>query len=106
MFIGTATALGATADYASDVRMSGNSDRIVGTVFSDVAGTLFIEQGTPRADGTIDWDVSESIPVVAATGAGFTTGIVASKWRVRFNHAGTQNVFRLSARASSEGWQD
>lgn len=105
MFVGTATPLGSGTDYASEWRMSGNSDHIIGSVFSDVAGTLFIEQGYPRPNGTIDPDVSSSYPVAAGDGSGFTEGLVAPKWRVRFNQTGTQNVFRLSARASSDGGQ-
>lgn len=102
-YTGTETPLGAGTTYTSPARMSNNHDRVVGSVFSDTAGTLFIEQGYVAADGTVNWDVQSSYPVVANDGSGFSEALVAPKWRVRFTQAGNQTVFRLHAHSTSDG---
>lgn len=102
-FTGTETPLGAGTTYTSPDRMSNNHDRVVGTVFSDTVGSLIVEQGYPRVDGTIDWDAATTQAVTASTGASFVVQLVAPKWRLRFTQAGTQTVFRLRARATSDG---
>jgi hypothetical protein len=102
-FTGTETPLGVTTTYTSAERMSNNHDRIVGTVFSDVAGSLEVQQGTRGADGVIDWDVKTTVAVTASTGAEINVPLVAPKWRLVFTHAGTQTVFRLFARATADG---
>lgn len=68
---------------------------ITGTVFSDRAGVVYIEQSP---DGT-NFDLSESYEVAANVGQGFYRPAVAEYWRVRFvvGSAGDQTVFRIEA---------
>jgi len=76
------------------------SDRIVGSVFADVAGTLYIEQSF---DGT-NFDISTSISVPANDGTGFSEELVAPNVRLRYvNGAAAQTAFRVYARFSSSG---
>jgi hypothetical protein len=72
----TTTALAANASYttASAFSLSG-FDKIVGSVFADQAGTLFIEQSW---DGT-NWDIASTVNVTAspaawATSTSYTVG--------------------------------
>jgi hypothetical protein len=69
-------------------------------VFADEAGSLNIEQS---ADGT-NWDLTETISVVADTGQGFKKDIYAPYVRLRYVNGGSdQTVFRIAARFSSAG---
>src|SRR3954469_18571434 len=74
----------------------GQADRIAGSVFSDQAGTVRIEQS---GDGQ-NWDISTSHPVTAGTGLAFSEEAILAYGRVRFtNTAGTDaSTFRLYAR--------
>lgn len=77
------------------------ADRITGTVFANVNGTLFIEQSS---DGGANFDVSTSIAVVGGTGQGFSQELYAPFVRLRYvNGAGAQATFRLYSRFSSAG---
>ena len=76
------------------------ADRIVGTVFSDQAGTHNIEQSF---DDT-NFDVSTSYTITANDGSGFSEELVAPYVRLRYVNGGTpQTVFRLYSRFSSGG---
>lgn len=91
------TPLAANAAVTSPVfKFGDNPDRIVGSVFSDQAGTLFVEQ---TSDGT-HWDVSSEYEIVGEDGQGFERPSVGLEWRVRYVNGGTlQTAFRLNARA-------
>lgn len=65
---------------------------ITGTVYSDVAGTVFVDQG---GDG-INWDLTTSISVPAATGTAVNVTLIDQFYQVRYTNGGTpQTVFRL-----------
>lgn len=99
-FVGTTTPLGSNATYTSVGREALDFDSIVGTVYADQAGTIYIEQSP---DGT-NWDVSTSYNISASNGNGFTESIVAPYWRVKYtNGAAAQGTFRLSARTAGAG---
>ena len=69
-----------------------DTGRVCGTVYSNVNGTLYIEQSSEG----LSWDVSESISVVGGIGKGFTVEKVAQHARVRYINGGIdQTVFRL-----------
>jgi len=92
----TTTALGAGASYTSGSFTVSGYGRIVGTVFADQAGTLYVEQSS---DGT-NWDASASVSVSASTPTSFSVEVVAPTARVRYvNGATAQTVFRLYVRA-------
>jgi hypothetical protein len=76
------------------------ADRIVGSVFADQSGTIYIEQSP---DGT-NWDVQTSYTVSANDGKGFSEEIIAPYVRVRYtNDATNQGAFRISVRMTSAG---
>ena len=92
----TATPLGDGATYTGAAFSVETYGRIVGSVYSDRAGTLYIDQ---RNDGT-NWDVVSSFTYTAADTMGFSVEVVGTEARVRFtNSAGAaQTTFRLSCR--------
>lgn len=101
-FSNTADLLPAGATWIGDPMQAASADRVTGTVFSDQAGTLFIEQS---GDGGKNWDLSKSVPVIASTGLGFSEEVLVPTVRLRFtNTAGaTQTVFRIFGRFQSAG---
>src|SRR5688572_30165098 len=98
-YVSTKTPLGAAEAVTLNLG-AGREDHVVGLVFADQAGSLIIEQS---ADGS-NWDLQETIAVVANTGQGFKKDLYAPYVRVRYvNGATPQTVFRLTARFSSAG---
>lgn len=98
-FASSSTPLAGSATW-SDILNVGREDHVVGLIFTDQAGTLHIEQST---NGT-NWDLDETIAVVASTGQGFSKVVYAPFVRVRFVNGATPNtIFRISARLSSAG---
>lgn len=101
--VATETALGTTTSWTSDKRLADRHDTITGTVFSDTAGTLHVQQGYTDSSGVDHWDVDTTYAVTASNGAGFSENIVAPNWRIQFTQAGTQTVFRLYAQTRAAG---
>jgi hypothetical protein len=88
----TTTALAAGASWTSTVDSDPATGRIVGSVYADQAGTLYVEQSP---DGT-NWDVVDSFSISAGAGLGFSVEKVCPYARVRYvNGATAQSVFRL-----------
>ncbi|MFZ8812162.1 MAG: hypothetical protein ACO2PN_29185 [Pyrobaculum sp.] len=88
----TTEPLVANSMWVSEVDDDPATGRIVGTVFADQPGTLYVEQGPDRTN----WDVVESFSVLANVGFGFTVEKVAQYVRVRYVNGETdQTVFRL-----------
>lgn len=88
----TTTPLGANEAWTSAVDSDARTGRIVGSVFADQPGTLYVEQSPDGAN----WDVVESFPVSANAGLGFSVEKVVPYARVRYvNGATAQSVFRL-----------
>lgn len=84
--------LAASASYTGVSLSVEGYARITGTVYSDQAGTLYIEQSP---DGT-NWDTATSLSVSAATATSFSVEVVAPYARLRYvNGATAQTVFRL-----------
>ncbi len=99
-FLSTTNTLAAGASITLGPKQTDRHDNLVGTVFSDQGGTLFIEQ-SPEG---INWDVSRSIAVAGGTGQGFSEGLYAPFVRLRYvNGATAQTVFRLYSRFGSAG---
>lgn len=110
MYSGTIVPLAGNATFTGPTRMTNRDDSVVGTVFADQTGTIFIEQsndpraGVPSTSAAADWDVSTSYVITASDGKGFTEQLVAPFWRVRYvNNATIQTAFRLHAKTSSGG---
>lgn len=88
----TTTALPANATWTSPSIDMLNHSKLYITVFADQAGTLYIDQSP---DGS-NWDVTESISVLANTGVAVIREIAARYCRVRYvNGSAAQTVFRL-----------
>jgi len=89
---GSTTPLPANGTYTSSDHLVNGWGKIVGTVYADQAGTLYIEQG---ADGT-NYDSVSSFSVGAGQSFGFMVDVVAPHVRVRYvNGATAQSAFRL-----------
>lgn len=99
-FVGSVAALGGNATWTSPVRFRDRHDTVAGTVFSDQAGTLNVEQSP---DGT-HWDFDETVTVTASTGASFSKTLVAPYWRLRYvNGSAAQGTFRIQATTQAGG---
>jgi hypothetical protein len=96
----TITPLTANQTYDSGALQPGLADSITGSVFSDQACTLLIEQS---GDG-VNYDVSTSYTVTAGDGKGFSEEVILPYVRVRVVNGGTnQGAFRLFARMTAAG---
>lgn len=90
------------ASAAPPTILSSPGDAIVGGVFSDQSGTLFIEQSL---DGGTTWDISVSRAITGGTGVSFTEFVYTPVVRIRYlNGATAQNVFRLTAKSVSSSY--
>lgn len=99
-FEATRTPLAGNGVYTSATLMAETYDTIVGTVFADQAGTLYIEQSH---DGT-HWDFSSSNSISASTGEAISEVVVAPYFRARYvNGATPQTAFRLTVKRSAAG---
>lgn len=98
-FNGTTTPLAGGATTTLTMNAS-REDWVVGMVFADQTGTIFIEQSM---DGT-NWDLSTNYTIAANDGKGFKEDVFAPYVRIRYvNDATPQGAFRLTARFSSAG---
>jgi hypothetical protein len=88
----TTTPLAAGGSWTSTVDSDVTTGRIVGSVFANQAGTLYIEQSPDNTN----WDIVDSFSVSANVGLGFSVEKVVPYARVRYvNGATAQTVFRL-----------
>ncbi|MDA8156248.1 MAG: hypothetical protein M0Z52_07330 [Actinomycetota bacterium] len=89
----TVTTLGIAGTYTSDGITCTRFGRLVGFVYADQAGDLYIEQS---ADGT-NWYVSAHVAVAAGTNnITFSEEVVAPLCRARYvNGASAQGTFQL-----------
>jgi len=88
----TTTPLAAGDSWTSAVDSDVLTGRVVGSVFADQAGTLYIEQ----SPNNTNWDIVDSFSVSANAGLGFSVEKVVPYARVRYvNGATAQTVFRL-----------
>lgn len=88
----TVTPLGISGVYTSAQFSTAGFGRVIGTVFSDQAGTLVIQQSS---DG-INYDASTSVNVAASTKTSFSVEVVAPYVQLVYTNGTTaQTVFRL-----------
>lgn len=87
------TALGASGTYNTPSPFTtAGSAKVVGTVFTDQAGTVYVDQSS---DGT-NWDATSSVSVTANTPTSFSVEVVAPYGRLRYvNGATAQTKLRL-----------
>lgn len=99
-YLGTDAPLAGNGTATIGPRNTNLADRITGAVFSNVGGTLHVEQS---GDGT-NWDVDDTVAVAAGVGTKFTLELVLPYVRLRYvNGATAQTSFRLYSRYSSAG---
>lgn len=99
---GSSTPLKKEESWTSMVGLRDRHERVEGTVFSDKAGKLFIEQSV---DGQ-NWDVIETYEIKASEGKGFTEPLITAYWRIKFTNTSateSQTKFRISA--FTAGWE-
>jgi hypothetical protein len=91
----TTTALAGNASYTGAAFSVEEYGKIIGVCYSDVAGTLYIDQ---RSDGS-NWDSRETLPYTAGEAMGFIVEVMGNEGRLVYtNGAGAQTTFRLYAR--------
>ncbi len=99
-FLSTTEPLDADGFITLGPILAGRSDKVVGSVFSDQDGTIFIEQSSDNEH----WDISTEYSITANDGKGFSEDLLLSFIRIRFVNGSTnQNEFRLTSRFSSAG---
>ncbi len=87
----TTAFLGSAGTYTGAAKTCGAYGRIVGSIYSDQAGTAYIEQSQDGAN----WDISQSVAITAATAANFSIEVQAPNCRLRIvNGATAQTVLR------------
>lgn len=93
--------LAANASY-TDEAFSSPGDSLVGAVFSDQSGTLFLEQSL---DNGSTWALSTSIAVTGGTAVKFSEPVYVSRCRARYVNGSTaQNKFDLVIRSVSASY--
>lgn len=94
--------LAANEELKLETLQTDRAQYIVGSVFSDQGGTVFIEQSF---NGGENWDISNSHTVVAKEGQGFKQEVLAPLVRIRYTNGATkQGEFRLYVRTVAEGF--
>lgn len=108
LFLGTETPLAANVTWESDTQSSPGYPvpvnlqlALTGTVFSDVAGSLYVDQSP---DG-VNWDVSSTaITVAAGVGQAINEPLTGFYVRLRYvNGAAAQTEFRLATTLNDSG---
>lgn len=88
----TTTPLAGSAAWTSATFASDAFSICEGSVFTDKAGTLFIEQ----SNDDLNWDISSNYIIPVSDGKGFTEDLLLPFTRVRYVNGGTpQTIFRL-----------
>ena len=88
----TTTALGINGSWTSPTESSLITGLLIGSVFADQAGTLYIEQ----SPNNTNWGVVDSYAISANAGIGFSIEKIAEHIRARYVNGGVaQTVFRL-----------
>lgn len=89
----TTTPLGASATYSTGpMKGVAHCARIVGVVFADQTGNVIVEQSMNNG---VNFDVQQTIPIVASTGLAVSVELVAPTWQVRIvNGATPQGTLR------------
>jgi len=107
LFLGTTTPLAANGTWESDTQSYPGYPvpvnlqlAISGSVYSDQAGTLHIDQSI---DG-VNWDITTPIAVTAATSTPINTGLTGFYVRLRYVNGTTlQNTLRIAATLNDSG---
>ncbi len=99
-FVSSKEPLDANEEIVLGPIQPGLADNVVGMVFADQGGTLYIEQSADEQS----WDLSDAVTVAANDGEGFSRPVYGSHVRLRYVNGGVaQGVFRLTAKTSSAG---
>lgn len=97
---GSTTPLAKEITWTSQVGLRERHDTVMGAVFANKAGELFVEQS---ADGE-NWDISEKISVEASKTKTINVSLLLPYWRLRFvNGSEANTTFRISASTQAGG---
>lgn len=107
-FVGTSEPLAQDTEWISPTRLRERHDTVTGSVYSDLAGELYVEQsmdGTFDNEGSDEVDHSTKITVSASTGKEINVILYAPYWRVRYVNPDVddQSVFRLQVTTQAGG---
>lgn len=95
LLVQTTSPLAASATYTSPMLAVAGYARLVGGVFADQDGTLYVEQSI---DGGTSWDLIDQVAITAGTPARFDIPLVTDTARIRYaNGVNAQSAFRLAA---------
>lgn len=82
----------ADQEWISDVLFTSGHTQIVGSVYADQDGIIFIEQD----DGGGTWDISTSYTITRDDGKGFKEDLLLPRVRIRYENGNqNQTIFRL-----------
>lgn len=88
----TTSPLNANGSWTSTVDSDTKTGRIVGSVYADVSGTLYVEQSP---DGS-SWDIADTYNITGNSGVKFSVEKVCPYARVKYvNGSSDQTTFRL-----------
>lgn len=89
----SSTPLLANATWASDPIATGGWEWIVGSIFADQPGTIYIEQSNDKTN----WDISTQYSISANDGKGYKEAALLPWARVRYvNGPNAQSEFRIN----------
>jgi len=88
------TPLSAGQEYISDIFSTSGYSKIVGSIFSDARGVLWVMQ---RNDGQ-NWDIVHRVTVRPKRSFGFSVEVMGNEGMVKFRALQDQSVFRLFVR--------
>jgi len=86
--------LSAGETWESDVFSTAGYSKIVGSIYSDARGILWVMQ---RNDGQ-NWDAVYRVVVTPRRSFGFSVDVMGNEGKIRFKALQSQNEFRLYAR--------
>lgn len=99
-FATTSAPLAANGTWDTGWLVSDVFDTVTGSIFSDQACTVFVEQSADQVNA----DVSTSYAIAAADGKGIDEKLLLPYYRVRVLNGPTlQGTFRVWVRAASAG---
>ncbi len=91
----TIALLGGGATYTGASFSTMGFGKIVGSIYSDVSGTLYVEQSNDGAN----FDAVQPIPYLGGSSDGYEIRVTKERARIRYINGGAaQAAFRLDAR--------
>jgi 4-hydroxy-L-threonine phosphate dehydrogenase PdxA len=95
--------LTASGTWTSPQLQTDVAQNITGSAYSDQPGILTVQQSF---NGGVNWDISQSFPITAASGTAFSVNVSAPISQIYYvnNTSTAQTVMRVYARSVEFGW--